>query len=278
VIVPYTHDPTALAPGLDWHDQSGRSNAALAYPAYNVRQRLDSLAVYNAMFPGRLALVQDAFSIRWTAAARRYAVTHVVLDPPTTPLARSVYAIATGGGTRVDDGAGPNEVWAVPHRPWAGFARDVERVDGPQEAVRALASGTEALVVEAPADLPTAPGRVLAIERGLESVRIVAEADGEATLFVADAWWPGWEATIDGMRTALHPADVLARAVRFPAGRHAVVMRYRPPEAGWGLRCSGAGVAALVAGVLALRRRGARRLAGQSGETRQAMVRPSLTP
>ena len=74
-----------------------------------------------------------------------------------------------------------------------------------------------------------------------------AEAATDATLVVADAWWPGWEATIDGAPTTTFPADVLVRAVRFPAGRHVLEMRYRPPEVLTGLLLSALGLVALAA-------------------------------
>jgi uncharacterized membrane protein YfhO len=100
---------------------------------------------------------------------------------------------------------------------------------------------------------------VLAVRRDLESVSVEAEADGDATLVVADAWWPGWQATIDGREVALFPADLVVRAVRWPAGRHVLEMRYRPPEVAWGWGLSSLGAASVALGVVLLRRRDARR-------------------
>ena len=92
------------------------------------------------------------------------------------------------------------------------------------------------------------------MERGLESLRVEAETAGDATLLIADAWWPGWEATIDGARASILPADVVLRAVPWPAGRHVLEMRYRPPEVAAGLLASALGLGLLLAWGARLRR------------------------
>jgi uncharacterized membrane protein YfhO len=102
-------------------------------------------------------------------------------------------------------------------------------------------------VLETAASYPVAPGRVLSVKREAERLEIEAEADGPAVLVVNDAYWPGWVARIDGAEVPVVPADVLVRAVPFPAGRHRLVMTYAPPEVALGWWCSAVGLAALVA-------------------------------
>jgi uncharacterized membrane protein YfhO len=84
----------------------------------------------------------------------------------------------------------------------------------------------------------------------LESIRVDAEAVGGATLVVADAWWPGWEATLDGKPTPVFPADGVIRAIRWPPGRHVLEMHYRPPEAKAGAIASAIGLALVAAWVM----------------------------
>lgn len=247
IVTPYTHDPLSTQAGLDWLDQSGRLHASLGYAAYNVRGRLDSLTPYNAMLPRRLAAVEEAYGVRWARAARRFAVTHVVLDRPLNAQNAPLYAAATAGGTRIGSGSSPAEVWAVPHREWASFPVEVRAVPDVRSAIGALASGSEAAVVESRRAFPAGPGRVIEVTRGLERLRVEAETAAESTLVVADAWWPGWEATMDGVPTTIYPADALVRAVRWPAGRHVLEMRYRPPEVRTGLAASVAGVVLALA-------------------------------
>jgi hypothetical protein len=269
LVTPYDYEPDEKAPEADWIDVAAREHAAKGYAAYNVRARLDSIDDYAAMLPGRLARVKAAFGARWPEAARRYAVTHVVADPPRSEPHRMLHALATGGGVRVEAAGAPAPIWSVPHREWASFAPEVQVVAGEDaalaETARAFAEGSPRVVIEAFGRFAAAPGRVLAVQRGLESLRVEADAGADGTLVVADAWWPGWEATLDGARVPVFRADALVRAVRWPAGRHVLEMRYRPPEVGTGLAVSAAGLGAVALWAAALRRRARRRGADRAG-------------
>jgi hypothetical protein len=54
------------------------------------------------------------------------------------------------------------------------------------------------------------------------------QLDSEGMVVVADTFYPGWEATLDGKPVSIHAADLLFRAVRVPVGHHRIEMRYRP--------------------------------------------------
>jgi len=60
--------------------------------------------------------------------------------------------------------------------------------------------------------------------------RVVVEASSryDAVLVLADSWFPGWSATVDGVPTQILRANLLLRAVPIPAGTHQVVFRYDP--------------------------------------------------
>lgn len=78
-----------------------------------------------------------------------------------------------------------------------------------------------------------------------------------AFLVTSDAYYPGWEATLDGSeRLRLLRADYALRGVAVPAGRHVVRFDFRPKSFYFGAILSALALAALAALLLAL---GARR-------------------
>ncbi len=95
------------------------------------------------------------------------------------------------------------------------------------------ASGTARIVSEEPTHL-----------------EIAVAADRPSLLFVADPYYPGWQATVDGRPTPLLRADYIFRAVAVPAGSHLVALTFEPHSARWGLALSAFTLAFM--GVLAL--------------------------
>jgi hypothetical protein len=62
-------------------------------------------------------------------------------------------------------------------------------------------------------------------------VEIVADTPGPAVLVLADTYYPGWQAIVDGRAAPVLAANGLVRAVPLPDGGHVVEMRFRPPLA-----------------------------------------------
>jgi hypothetical protein len=91
------------------------------------------------------------------------------------------------------------------------------------------------------------PGRVDAVSRSADRLELLADADAATTLLVRDAWAPGWTARVDGEPVSLVPQRHLAIPV--PAGRHRVVLSYRPPRFAAALAC--AALACMALGWLA---------------------------
>ena len=81
-------------------------------------------------------------------------------------------------------------------------------------------------------------------------LEVVAEAAGY--LVLTDAWYPGWQASVDGEPVPVHRADLLFRAVAVDPGRHQVVFTFRPASLWWGVGGSLAALAGLAIAVLAL--------------------------
>jgi hypothetical protein len=59
-------------------------------------------------------------------------------------------------------------------------------------------------------------------------IELAVDAPAPRYLVLADTYYPGWRATIDGQKTPIYPADVAFRAVQVPAGQHTVKFAYRP--------------------------------------------------
>jgi hypothetical protein len=89
--------------------------------------------------------------------------------------------------------------------------------------------------VEVPAEAPAGAELVAYADQ-----QVTVRAQGPGTLVLADTWYPGWTATVDGAPTDIARADVLFRAVALPDGPHTVVFRYSPGRAGWALLGSAA--------------------------------------
>jgi hypothetical protein len=124
-------------------------------------------------------------------------------------------------------------------------------------ALRLLASERfdprrHALVDAPPRALRPRPGEAVAPDAGeveialYEPERVVLRTRGEraALVVLGDAWYPGWEATLDGARVPLLRANLNFRGVAVPAGSHEVEMRYRPASLRRGLLLAALGAAA----------------------------------
>ncbi len=132
-----------------------------------------------------------------------------------------------------------------------------------REAIRLLRAGhdphVEALLEPTAVDLgppaPSGPGVTARIVRfGPERVEILARSDSPGWLVLAEAWYPGWKATVDGNPRPCLPANAWMRAVPIPAGESRVVLSYRSRWLAWGALVSGAAVAAAVASLRLIRR------------------------
>jgi hypothetical protein len=77
-----------------------------------------------------------------------------------------------------------------------------------------------------PVAAPPTPAMV--IDWQPTQVTIEARAVAPGWLVLADAYYPGWEASLDGLAVPIYAADVAFRAVRLPVGAHRVVFHYRP--------------------------------------------------
>jgi hypothetical protein len=102
---------------------------------------------------------------------------------------------------------------------------------------------------------PVTGGKAGIVSYRLNDVTIESDSPGPALLRLADQWFPGWVATVDGKPVEILRADYLLRAVPVPAGRHRVEFHYRPRAIRQGLMVSLASLAAILALLLSARLR-----------------------
>ena len=90
-------------------------------------------------------------------------------------------------------------------------------------------------------------------------MRLEVEAERAGYVVLADAFDPGWHATLDEAAAPLLRANVAFRAVAVPAGRHVVEIVYRPRAVSLGLALTlftlGLVAVATATGALGSRRR-----------------------
>jgi len=100
-------------------------------------------------------------------------------------------------------------------------------------------------------------GHSAAIVRdGMTEVEVEAELNAAGLLVLADSYYPGWVASVDGAPAPIYPTNHLFRGVPVPAGRHRVRFEYRPISLWAGAAASG--ISALLF-ALAIRSTGRRR-------------------
>src|SRR5581483_5686253 len=85
------------------------------------------------------------------------------------------------------------------------------------------------------------------VAEGAERLRLRAAPRSAAVLVVADTWFPGWTARVDGVPAPILRADYALRALPLAAGVHDVELLYRPRSFTGGLALSAAALVATVA-------------------------------
>src|SRR5262249_24912268 len=104
---------------------------------------------------------------------------------------------------------------------------------------------------EAAGEYPGARGcRIGWIVDDPDRVILETEAADRAFLMLADAWFPGWRARVDGADAPIHRVNQLVRGVVVGAGRHRVEMTFEP--GGWAVGVRLTRIGLLAAAALAL--------------------------
>ena len=110
------------------------------------------------------------------------------------------------------------------------------------------------VVLEGPAagtGPPGPAGEVTVTSYAAERIALDARVNAAgAWLVLSEMDYPGWTARVDGVRAKILRANAILRALRLPAGAHAVVFEYQPESLRQGLQltATGGGLLALLLG------------------------------
>lgn len=130
---------------------------------------------------------------------------------------------------------------ALPRILFVGRAEVAPDHDAAWQAIRAEDfDPATTVILEGGQALETQPQASLAIlEYGLETLTIAVETDQPGYLVLSDAYYPGWQATLDAQPAPIERANYAFRAVYVPAGQHLVRFVFEPWTWKVGLAVSG---------------------------------------
>ncbi|MFV1859711.1 MAG: YfhO family protein [Anaerolineales bacterium] len=145
--------------------------------------------------------------------------------------------------TSYDPVPAPVRAWIVPRADW---------VTSPAEAIRRATApnfdpSREVLLEGDPRLEVGGLGVVMTLrDKGPNEVELAVEAPEGGWLVLADTWYPGWTAELDGRATESYPANGVMRSIWVPAGQHTVTFNYRPITVPIGLALTLVGLAAFA--------------------------------
>ena len=89
-------------------------------------------------------------------------------------------------------------------------------------------------------------GRATITHEDQRALTVNVDAPADGFLLLADTYYPGWTALVDGRPTPLYRANISVRAVSVPRGRHEVRFAYDPPGVKTGVAIATLSIAALL--------------------------------
>lgn len=231
--------------------------AGNTYPNFGIEQ----LYGYDGMFPARIKrYMNELHPGAWERAEPLLSISHYlhpigVLEPDAAPEQYRLERVADGVEIRTN-------LKALPRAQLVGR---VERFDSGDAVLNRIKDedfdGAKVALIEADSsvELPvsdaTRLGSADIVRRTTQSVDVVLNASEPCMLVLADAYYPGWRATIDGEPAPLYAANYVSRAVPIPVGEHTVRFEFSPRSfwIGYGMSVGGL-LLALLLGAVVLRR------------------------
>ncbi len=242
-IAPFVRAASFMARPLDWQpalDASAYRAYAQLDPNTNVLYGIPLVEGYGPLPVARSKRV--AVELRVGMLAR--AACELLVVPPDHPLIRFEKVARTRN----------REIQKVPAPVPLARLVDAAAVASSSESAFELAASLPATtaILEEPLGHEIVGGRAHIKKDADDEVEVAVESEGDALLVVAQTWFPGWEASVDGAPAPCLRADYAFTAVPVPKGAKTVHLRYRPTSFRVGLALSALGASLLL--VLARRR------------------------
>ena len=135
---------------------------------------------------------------------------------------------------------------AYPRFRWAACGLQVESGDEALKLVTQNHVNLESIVI---LEVDHVSGGVNCADQIAPNIRIITSSANEVSLeifsenpgflVIADVWYPGWRAFVDGDPIPVLRANYLFRAIEIPDGKHEVMVVYQPNWFYWGAAISG---------------------------------------
>ena len=122
-------------------------------------------------------------------------------------------------------------IWMVPEAEFVLTLDDVEHLllDPNWNPEKTVILRGETLDIEPSVAAENVDIQVISNQATAQQYRI--ESDGSGYLVIAQTWYPGWEARIDGEATELYQANLAFQAIYIPAGTSDINLEYAPTGA-----------------------------------------------
>jgi hypothetical protein len=142
--------------------------------------------------------------------------------------------------------------------PRARFVSNVRVVKDTPQAIQTLWDdvnfdpSTTALVEDYHGDTTLDAGQVVNADYSKASSVTLSVTTGEKAFFLlADTWYPGWRAYVDGRQTAIYKTNAVSRGILVEgAGQHAIVFRFVPTSLYVGLSITTVALALIITTIL----------------------------
>ena len=201
---------------------------------------------YDGLYPERIMKFQKTLGRDWWVAMEpASSIAYLLNDPRYTPNAPLEDGARFELVKTLDDIEVYQNRRAFPRAFLVGMMTNIPDVASMLDAMKdpAFKPAKVVLTEDPPSgQLPSSPaghlGETEIVRYDSTHITIKVTAEQPCYMVLADAYYPGWRATIDGVAAKIFPADYVFRGLVMPAGAHTVEYVYSPASFRYGMLVS----------------------------------------